>query len=146
MKQLNHPTFGSLELSDYSNWEGKVTTKEGKSIKISFDFHPLEDTDLAKNAEEHLQQILKNELQYRTQMCNYLFGLAQDWYEAGAENAPEALGLETFIAWTWLDYISFADDGTFSLWFYDDGKIFAGHVIIAEYDGAGAFKGAGIHG
>jgi hypothetical protein len=80
-------------------------------------------------------------------MCNYLLGLAQDGYQPEDENLPEELSLESFIVRTWLDYLSFAADGTFSLWFYDDdGKIFAGHVIIADYDQAGQFKDAGVHG
>jgi hypothetical protein len=71
----------------------------------------------------------------------YLLGLAQDWYEAEDEKERQELRLETFINWTWLEYSSFADDGSYSLWFYDeDGKIFAGHVITAEYDAEGQFK------
>jgi hypothetical protein len=71
----------------------------------------------------------------------YLLGLAQDWYEAEDKKERQELRLETFINWTWLEYSSFADDGSYSLWFYDeDGKIFAGHVITAEYDAEGQFK------
>lgn len=147
MTKLSHPTFGSLEQSSYGNWEGEVTREGAKPIKISFDFHPLEDAELAKNAEQHLQHVLNNEFHHRIGMCRYLLGLAQDWYQPEDETLPEELDLETFIAWTWLDYLSFSDDGTFSLWFYDaDGKVFAGHVIIAEYDAEGQFKDAGIHG
>jgi hypothetical protein len=147
MTHLLHPTFGSLEQSTYGNWDGQVVSENGKPIKISFDFHPLEDAELAKNAEQYVQHVLNNELHHRTQMCRYLLGLAQDWYQPEDENLPAELGLETFLAWTWLDYISFSDDGAFSLWFYDDdGTIFAGHVIIADYDAEAQFKGAGIHG
>ena len=141
------PTFGNLEQSTYGNWDEQILSEAGKPIKLSFDFHPLEATELAKNAEQHLQYILKDELEHREKMCRYLLGLAQDWYEATDETVTEELSLEEFVKWTWLDYISFEGDGTFSLWYYDEGgKIFAGHVIIAEYDAEGHFKGAGIHG
>jgi hypothetical protein len=147
MTKLSHPTFETLEQSTYGNWDGQVMSEAGKPIKLSFDFHPLEAAELAKNAERQLQEILKNQLGHREKMCRYLLGLAQDWYEAEDETVTEELSLEDFIKWTWLDYLSFADDGTFSLWYYDEGgKIFAGHVIIAEYDVEGNFKGAGIHG
>jgi hypothetical protein len=70
MNKLNHPTFGELEQSSYGNWNAQVLSKEGRPIKISFDFHPLEAVELAKNAERHLLHVLNNELSYRKQMCS----------------------------------------------------------------------------
>jgi hypothetical protein len=89
MTKLSHSTFGALEQSSYGNWDGQIPSKEGKSIKISFDFHPLEDTELASSAERHIRQILANELEHRTKTCTYMLALGRDWYETEDEAAPK---------------------------------------------------------
>ncbi len=134
MATLTHPVFGRLEEDNYGTWNGQALWQNGRPLELSFDFHPVENADLAQRAAATLQHVTAHELVYRKQLCHSMVELGKDWYEPEDDDAPKKLNLEDFIAWTSLGAISFASDGAFNLWYDDAGKVFAGHAIVAEYD------------
>jgi hypothetical protein len=89
---------------------------------------------------QHLQD---HELELRGSVCSHLLELAEDWRED--DGKPEPWTLEAFMDAVTITSASFDEDGAATI-YYDDGEVFAGHVIVVAVSSDGAFQDANIAG
>ena len=89
---------------------------------------------------KHLQD---HELELRQNVCTHLLELAEDWRDE--DDTPKAWTLEAFMKAVTITSASFDEDGAATI-YYDDGEVFAGHVIVVAVSSAGEFQDANIAG
>jgi hypothetical protein len=92
------------------------------------------------SAFKHLQN---HEPELRQNVCSHLLELAEDWRDE--DDTPEAWTLETFMNAVTITSASFDEDGSATI-YYDDGEVFAGHVIVVAVSSEGEFEDANIAG
>jgi hypothetical protein len=92
------------------------------------------------NAFKHLQN---HEPELRQNVCSHLLELAEDWRDGG--EASEPWTLESLMKAVTITSASFDEDGAATI-YYDDGEVFAGHVIVVAVSSDGGFLDANIAG
>jgi hypothetical protein len=94
---------------------------------------------------KHLQT---HELELRREVCSHLLELAEDWRDQDETPEPQTSGPwtpEEFMKTVTITSASFDENGAATI-YYDDGGVFAGHVIVVAVSSDGAFEAAGIAG
>jgi hypothetical protein len=97
------------------------------------------------NAFKHLQD---HEPELRQEVCSHLLEMAEDWRDEDETPGSQTLGpwtLEKFMKAVTITSASFDEDGAATI-YYDDGEVFAGHVIAVAVSSDGAFQDANIAG
>jgi hypothetical protein len=92
------------------------------------------------NAFKHLQN---HEPELRQEVCSHLLEMAEDWRDE--DDTPEPWTLETLVETVTIVSASFNEDGT-AIIYYNDGDVFAGHVIMVGVSSDGKFEDASIAG
>jgi hypothetical protein len=97
------------------------------------------------SAFKHLQD---HEPELRQAVCSHLLELAEDWRDEDETPGSPTSGpwtLETFMKAVTITSASFDEDGAATI-YYDDGEVFAGHVIAVAVSSDGEFQDANIAG
>jgi hypothetical protein len=97
------------------------------------------------NAFKHLQN---HEPELRATVCSHLLELAEEWRDEDDTPGPQTSQpwtLETFKQAISITSASFDEDGS-AIIYYDDGEVFAGHVIVVGVSSDGEFQDASIAG
>jgi hypothetical protein len=97
------------------------------------------------NAFKHLQD---HELELRQEVCSHLLELAEEWRDEDdtpGSQTSQPWTLETFMKAVIITSASFNEDGAATI-YYDDGEVFAGHVIAVAISSNGEFQDADIAG
>lgn len=109
------------------------------------------DLTLELGAAEHVPESIlsafkylqDHELELRHNVCAHLLELAEEWRDE--DDTPEAWTLEAFMKAVTITSASFDEEGAATI-YYDDGEVFAGHVIMVAVSSDGAFEDASIAG
>jgi len=137
--------FGDLILDRSINWFEAETAWNGETIRVTF---PVDDEDEApdKIALKTAETLWSHQAEWKTRIetcaVKELLELKNDTWLHDGESAFTA---EQFIATMTLTSISISSDGEFEFW-YDDGDLFCGHVIMVSGNVTDGPTDAGIHG
>ena len=94
------------------------------------------------------KHLRNNEPELRKNVCSHLLGLAETWRdedETPKSQTSQPWTLETFMNAVTIVSASFDEDGAATV-YYDDGEVFAGHVIMVAVSSDGEFRDASIAG
>lgn len=136
------PVFGTVTYNDnYNQWEAAFALSPDQTVIINLlgddpdQMLPVGET-LAAWTQAHEPEI-------RAYAATELIDLAEDWRDEDEEPTP--LTLEAFADRITLQSLSVAPDGDTTFW-YEDGDLFAGHVIVVSLNTNHEFTDAQIMG
>jgi hypothetical protein len=140
-RSFEDDTLGTIQYDKRFGWWSTITDlTPDLEIDLTLELGAAESVPASiLRAFKHLQN---HEPKLRRNVCSHLLELAEDWRDE--DNTPEWT-LETFMKAVTITSASFNEDGAATV-YYDDGEVFAGHVIMVAVSSDGAFEDASIAG
>lgn len=150
-RPFHDPRLGDLTYDErLQEWRGQLTLA-GRAVRLSItdlatpqagrDL-PDQPAALAAHADRVGQLIAGQDALHRA-VADLLLEQANDWRDE--DDTPEPLTTEAFLTATSLTDVCLYGDGSAEL-VYDDGDLFAGHVIVASVDADGTVTDADLAG
>lgn len=138
---VDHPNLGRLAWDEaHRVWRGALDVRSGLRVIVTVEAQPEELTAALVGAAAGVNWLRGHEEEARLFAADaYLDTFNQNWTEEGPVTREE------FARRIELVEVSFGISGGPTLW-YDDGDLFAGHILSAHFDADGRFKGANLWG
>jgi len=140
---LSHPVLGQLNWDDkYQWWESKIYIG-----KVQVELLLRKSSDQVEGLTNQFALLVArlNEPNFeRGLRLKIAESLRNDYIEHIKIIRTQPLDIESFASKMRLEHIAFSD-GQFSL-SYDDGGLFAGHILVGHFDSSGNLKDADIAG
>ena len=142
VRSFEDETFGTVQYDKrFGWWSAQTDLTPNLEIVLMLELGAAEHVpESILNAFKHLRN---HEPELRQTVCAHLLELAEDWRDE--DENPEAWTLETFMKAVTMVSASFDEDGSATV-YYDDGEVFAGHVIMVAVSSDGEFRDASIAG
>lgn len=137
------PTLGLLTWSDEGGWVGQVDLAPGHTIEVIVDKWDDQELDLPAAlafARASLGRILADEGAVRQAIAGKLYARFNETWSQG-----QPLTVAEFIGLLRLSSAGFQPDGSAVL-YYNDGGLFAGHLVVVEVGADGSFGPAFLAG
>lgn len=137
------PTFGLLTWSDEGGWVGQVDLTPGHTIEVIVDKWDDRELDLPAAlafARVSLGRIQSDEAAVRQAIADKLYARFNETWSQG-----QPLTVSEFIGRLRLSSAGFQPDGSAVL-YYNDGRLFAGHLVLVELRTDGSFGDAFLAG
>jgi len=132
-----NPVLGVLTWDDnFAQWNAAIDFAPEDTVSISITPNDAGDDAAIASGADFITWLRENEPNARAYAAGKMFELAEDWHEEDEE--PEAITAASFAGRITLSEITFDSSGEASLW-YNDGDVFAGHVIVVSVDANQAF-------
>jgi hypothetical protein len=141
-RSFEDDTLGTIQYDKRFGWWSTITDlTPDLEIDLTLELGAAESVpESILSAFKHLQD---HEPELRQAVCSHLLELAEDWRDE--DEMPEPWTLEAFMKVVTITSASFDEDGAATI-YYDDGEVFAGHVIVVAVSSAGVFEDANIAG
>jgi hypothetical protein len=141
-RSFEDDTLGTLSYDKRFGWWSTITNlTPDLEIDLTLELGAAQSVpESILNAFKHLQN---HEPELRRNICSHLLELAEDWRDE--DDVPEPWTLEAFMKAVIITSASFDEDGAATI-YYDDGEVFAGHVMIVGVSSTGEFQDANIAG
>jgi hypothetical protein len=139
-RSFEDDTLGTIQYDKRFGWWSTITElTPDLEIDLTLELGAAESVpESILNAFKHLQD---HELKLRQNVCSHLLELAEDW--RNEDETPKPWTLEGFMKAVTITSASFDEHGAATI-YYDDGEVFAGHVIIVGVSSTGVFEDANI--
>ncbi|WP_019585525.1 DUF2262 domain-containing protein [Deinococcus apachensis] len=123
--------YGELVLV---SWEAELD-RRGEQVKLSLyeDGSPLSPEEVTR-AGQRMLAFLEREESARREVATALLDLAGDWWAARGDEVSETpLTVETFLGLMRLEAVVAEEEDQLTVYYDDDGEVFAGHAIQAVF-------------
>jgi len=131
---IEHPVFGTLTYEqEYDWWSGYLELSPGLEIRFSFSAWTgtdpkLETAELIRRGVDFLIWARAAESTVRERIADELLEIYKDTWASEDEGDPGRMSRSTFLQRIAPESIVFHVKGN-SYWYYDDGGLFANHII-----------------
>ncbi len=143
LETVYDPTLGLLTWSDEGGWVGQVELAPGRTIEVIVDKWDDQEIDLPAAlalARASLGRILSDEGSVRRAIAGKLHTRFNETWSQG-----QPLTEAEFVGRLRLASVGFQPDGSAVL-YYNDGGLFAGHLVVVEVGADGGFGSAFLAG
>jgi hypothetical protein len=141
-RNFEDDTLGTIQYDKRFGWWSTIAElSPDLEIDVTLELGAAENVpESILSAFKHLQN---HEPELRREVCSHLLEMAEDW--RNQDETPEPWTRETFMDAVTITSASFDEDGAATV-YYDDGEVFAGHVIVVAVSSDGKFQDANIAG
>lgn len=141
---IDNPVLGVLTWNDdREQWEAAIELLPGLKVDISLSPDGKGDEETIASGQAFIEWIKSHEQEAREYAAREMTELAEDWRDEDEE--PDEITPESFANRITLEAISMGAGGEATLW-YDDGNLFAGHVVVVSVSPSREFTDAEMMG